>query len=192
MRGCRRGKDTRRRLARNCISPTALRYETCHPGLPQAGRTVIEPLLRACHFWWYGGFCVSISSCTTGNGANSHARCSQIFPPRSLALFSIPPLSPLPPPVPPLRCLSSARPFILCSRLATSRARCRRLFPSRVTAVIAGGTFQPPRHGPLPPLFLFMTHSPLKFNQPLMEPPAPFQFTTWTQQDGKSHSNIKV
>lgn len=141
---CRRGKDTRRRPARNCISPTALRYETCHPGLPQAGRTVIEPLLRGCHFWWYGGFCVSISSCTTGNGANSHARCSQIFPPRSLALFSIPLLSPLPPHVPPLRCLSSARPFILCLRLATSRARCRRLFPSHVTAVIARGTFQPP------------------------------------------------
>lgn len=54
--GCRRGKDTRRRLARNCISPTALRYETCHPGLPQASRTVIEPLLRGVTFGGTGAF----------------------------------------------------------------------------------------------------------------------------------------
>lgn len=44
----------------------------------------------------------------------------------------------------------------------------------------------------LSPLVLFMALSPFKFNQASMEPPEPFQFTTWMPQDGKSYANIKV
>lgn len=44
----------------------------------------------------------------------------------------------------------------------------------------------------LSPLVLFMVLSLFKFNQASIEPPEPFQFTTWMQQDGKSYANIKV
>lgn len=39
---------------------------------------------------------------------------------------------------------------------------------------------------------LFMALFLFKLNQASMEPLEPFQFTTWTQQDGKSNANIKV
>lgn len=62
--------------------------------------------------------------------------------------------------------------------------------PLAVNTVIAWGALQCITD--LSPLVLFMALSLFKFNQPSMEPPEPFQFTTWTPQDGKSYANIKV
>lgn len=62
--------------------------------------------------------------------------------------------------------------------------------PRPVNTVIAWGALQCITD--LSPLVLFMALSLFKFNQASMEPPEPFQFTTWTPQDGKSYANIKV
>lgn len=59
-----------------------------------------------------------------------------------------------------------------------------------VNIVIAWGALQCITD--LSPLVLFMALSLFKFNQASMEPPEPFQFTTWTPQDGKSNANKKV
>lgn len=79
-------------------------------------------------------------------------------------------------------------PFLSLPPILTSNAHPLPLLP--VNTVIAWGTFQCVTD--LSPLVLFMALSLFKFNQASMEPPAPFQFTTWTQQDGKSYANIKV
>lgn len=62
--------------------------------------------------------------------------------------------------------------------------------PLPVNTVIAWGALQCITD--LSPLVLFMALSLFKFNQASMEPLEPFQFTTWTPQDGKSYANIKV
>lgn len=96
------------------------------------------------------------------------------FPPHSLCPHSTPPsILFLPLPSPP----------ILTSRAPLS-------FPLPVNTVIAWGALQCITD--LSPLVLFMALSLFKFNQASMEPPEPFQFTTWTPQDGKSYANIKV
>lgn len=61
-------------------------------------------------------------------------------------------------------------------------------FPA--STIIAWGTFQCVTVCSLQ--VLFMALFLFKFNQASMEPLEPFQFTTWTQQDGKSNANIKV
>lgn len=62
--------------------------------------------------------------------------------------------------------------------------------PLPANTVIAWGALQCITD--LSPLVLFMALSLFKFNQASMEPPEPFQFTTWTPQDGKSYANIKA
>lgn len=84
--------------------------------------------------------------------------------------------------------LPLSSPPILISLLSTHPHLSPPLLP--VNTVIAWGALQCITD--LSPLVLFMALSLFKFNQASMEPLEPFQFTTWTPQDGKSYANIKV
>lgn len=93
---------------------------------------------------------------------------------------------------PPSLCPHSSPPFMLFIPLSfpailTSHAPTS---PLLVNTVIAWGALQCITD--ISPLVLFMALSLFKFNQASVEPPEPFQFTTWTPQDGRSCANIKV
>lgn len=64
------------------------------------------------------------------------------------------------------------------------RLACTPSSPHPVNTVIVWGALQCVTD--LSPLVLFTALSLFKFNQASMEPPEPFQFTTWTPQDGKA------
>lgn len=159
------------------------------------------------------GFCVSISLCMMGNRLvfmpmkslrNLHSLSLLLSLAHSLSLFSPTAVTfsfflnsilyfchsfPLPS-LCPSSLLPSFHPFRTSLASTHPHLPCPSPSPFPVNTVIAWGTFQ--CVSDLSPLVLFMALSLFKFNQASKEPPAPFQFTTWTQQDGKSYANIKV
>lgn len=140
---------------------------------------------------------LSISLCATGNRLvfmpmksftqftlSSPCRRSFFLSPSFISVFFLSFLTPsLLPPISYLSPFHPSSPPVPSSSSSSSS-------PRPVNTVIAWGALQCITD--LSPLVLFMALSLFKFNQASMEPPEPFQFTTWTPQDGKSYANIKV